>query len=193
LQCDLFNQNNSAHLINLYDVVLLYSSNVVSSSIITSSVPGALTMSGRSHGVFRGIRRYSDYTNSDGYPPFSIISSTSLLNTNNNTGGDGESGSGGLAMERSDGLLSARSHLTLTNSNETPSTFTNLTTTASTPTNNSTLLTSTTTGAFGKVTSRSGTGGGGSTKESSRKRHRHHNPRHIQRPWLDFEKMQQVT
>ncbi|CAG7723430.1 unnamed protein product [Allacma fusca] len=29
-------------------------------------------------------------------------------------------------------------------------------------------------------------------ESSSRKRHRHHNPRHIQRPWLDFEKMQQV-
>ena len=42
-----------------------------------------------------------------------------------------------------------------------------------------------------------GSNSGGRTSRSgrestSRKRHRHHNPRHIQRPWLDFEKMQQV-
>jgi hypothetical protein len=41
-----------------------------------------------------------------------------------------------------------------------------------------------------------GSGGGRTSRSgrdsSSRKRHRHHNPRHIQRPWLDFEKMQQV-
>jgi hypothetical protein len=67
------------------------SSNVVSSSILTSSVvvpPGALTMimSGRSTGVFRGIRRFAQFNQSQDNPynTNSLSSSTSSSSSLNN-------------------------------------------------------------------------------------------------------------
>jgi hypothetical protein len=156
------------------------SSNVVSSSLNMLTALGAVNMTERSHGVFRGIRKF----NPDIISPYSIISSNNTT-TNGIMTTTAEVGGSRGAFERSDddGLAFSRSHLnttTITNSINLM-TASNIT--------NSTF--NSTGGAFGKVV-RSGVG----SKESARKRHRHHhhhNPRHIQRPWLDFEKMQQVS
>ncbi|XP_035704540.1 uncharacterized protein LOC110842880 isoform X2 [Folsomia candida] len=148
------------------------SSNVVSSSLSCSL--GAVNMAERSHGVFRGIRKF----NPDIVSPYSIISSTNNATSSNGIAREG----GGAFQERSDGISRSHLYTTISNSNETPSSnFINLMTAANIT--NSTF-TSSSTGAFGRVVR------SGGAKESARKRHhRHHNPRHIQRPWLDFEKM----
>lgn len=144
------------------------SSNVVSSSLNCSL--GAVNMAERSHGVFRGIRKF----NPDIISPYSIISSSNTALSATINGMSGMEGRGGAAFVRSD------LNTTINNSSEIPSSnFINLMT-ASNITNST--FTSSSTGAFGRVVR------SGGTKESARKRHhRHHNPRHIQRPWLDFE------
>jgi len=174
------------------------SSNVVSSSILTSSGSGALTMimSGRTSGVFRGIRRFSyqsqqdnSYNNHQQTSSSSLASSISDSNgTNTNTASPStttptatnESVESGIIVgDDEEGLRShqepsaSTSTTTITNNHETP---TNTNTSNNISTNSSPNLHTTTTslsssstfGAFGKVTSSRHRSGSGGGSGSAR-------------------------
>jgi hypothetical protein len=147
---------------------------------VVSSGPGAL-MNGCGGGVFRGLRRCDQLQNAatsfhhhHHHHHNHHTNITTSTNSHQNQNGD----TSALGEHQND-----RSHLS------------NATTTSS-----SSLLSSATsnnTATFTAAASGLGLGGGRSSRSGSgrdaphRKRHRH-NPRHIQRPWLDFEKMQQA-